>query len=559
MLLISACSSSPESEVSEDTTSQSTSSTQSDEEGQETPQSEESAQEDAAEEDAAEENAAEENAVEEEVVEEESPEAEAEADEPALTDEEIDIDAILIDTYAWGTGTAAKTIVLQEALGIASDGSYGPGTRDAHLAALIERGLSVDNVPELPDEELADEELADEDISTPTTGDVQPEEPVDAPQDPVQQIAEGAWISNSSSPNCDWRGTGSCGFYHRSSDPDFPYVGPAGSSGAINPEEWGSAGEWAYNLNDGSCNFNGEGCGYFFTEVYDTYSIQSLVSAPSVPSNLRAGPENGLGIVAWSASTENGGIANVEYTVTASPGGATCVTDQTTCNIALTNGTDYTFTVAATNGVFSSAQSSPSSTITPGASSSVLLNLDGGDFAADVYSSGGIDLNWGNNTGSPYYFAHAFAHYYDIDGGNGHGGVAWPNRATERIDVSHNGECVKLSQFSLRVENDAVGFGPEEEYDENTVELVSASLNLYQGGILIGSQSTGLTLAQQTASAQTSVAVSAGSAGCVDRIEIVYNISGVCDLDQMSTPCIDQTSDAELRVMSDNWRFDKWG
>ena len=87
------------------------------------------------------------------------------------------------------------------------------------------------------------------------------------------------------------------------------------------------------------------------------------------------------------------GIANVEYTVTASPGGDTCVTDQTTCNIALTNGTDYTFTVAATNGVFSSAQSSPSSTITPGASSSVLLNLDGGDFAADVYSSGGIDLN----------------------------------------------------------------------------------------------------------------------------------------------------------------------
>ncbi len=536
ILLMSACSSSPESEVSEDTTSQSTASTQSDEEGQETPQSEESADEESVEEEA----------VEEESVEEESVEEEEEADQPALTDEEIDIDAILTDTYDWGTGTTAKTIVLQEALGIVSDGSYGIGTRDAHLAALVERGLSIENVPESPDEELTNEVSP-----TPASGDV--------PQSPVEQIEEGAWISNSSSPNCDWRGTGSCGFYHRASDSDSPYVGPAGSSGVINPEEWGSAGEWAYNLNDGSCNFNGEGCGYFFTEVYDTYSIQSLVSAPSVPSNLRAGPENEIGIVAWTASTENGGIANVEYTVTASPGGATCVTDQTTCYFALTNGTDYTFTVSATNGVFSSAQSSPSSTITPGASSSVLLNLDGGDFGADVYSSGGIDLNWGNNSGSPYYFAHAFAHYYDIDGGNGHGGVAWSSRATERIDVSHNGECVKLSQFSLRVENDAVGFGPEEEYDENTVELVSASVYLYQGGILIGSQSTGLTLAQQTASAQTSVAVSAGSAGCVDRIEIVYNISGVCDLDQGSPPCFDQTSDAELGVMSDNWRFDKWG
>lgn len=536
ILLMSACSSSPESEVSEDTTSQSTASTQSDEEGQETPQSEESADEESVEEES----------VEEEAVEEESVEEEEEADQPALTDEEIDIDAILTDTYDWGTGTTAKTIVLQEALGIVSDGSYGIGTRDAHLAALVERGLSIENVPESPDEELTNEVSP-----TPASGDV--------PQSPVEQIEEGAWISNSSSPNCDWRGTGSCGFYHRASDPDSPYVGPAGSSGVINPEEWGSAGEWAYNLNDGSCNFNGEGCGYFFTEVYDTYSIQSLVSAPSVPSNLRAGPENEIGIVAWTASTENGGIANVEYTVTASPGGATCVTDQTTCSIALTNGTDYTFTVSATNGVFSSAQSSPSSTITPGASSSVLLNLDGGDFGADVYSSGGIDLNWGNNSGSPYYFAHAFAHYYDIDGGNGHGGVAWSSRTTERIDVSHNGECVKLSQFSLRVENDAVEFGPEEEYDENTVELVSASVYLYQGGILIGSQSTGLTLAQQTASAQTSVAVSAGSAGCVDRIEIVYNISGVCDLDQGSPPCLDPARDAELRVMSDNWRFDKWG
>ena len=46
--------------------------------------------------------------------------------------------------------TATKTILLQEALGLTADGSYGAGTRQAHLNALEERGLSVANVPEQP-------------------------------------------------------------------------------------------------------------------------------------------------------------------------------------------------------------------------------------------------------------------------------------------------------------------------------------------------------------------------------------------------------------------------
>ena len=41
--------------------------------------------------------------------------------------------------------------MLQEALGLTTDGSYGPGTRQAHLNALQERGLTITNVPDEPE------------------------------------------------------------------------------------------------------------------------------------------------------------------------------------------------------------------------------------------------------------------------------------------------------------------------------------------------------------------------------------------------------------------------
>lgn len=65
-------------------------------------------------------------------------------------EQEALIESILLDTYLWGTGTAFKTTQLQEILGVTIDGSYGTGTRLAHLVALQERGLSTDNVPEEP-------------------------------------------------------------------------------------------------------------------------------------------------------------------------------------------------------------------------------------------------------------------------------------------------------------------------------------------------------------------------------------------------------------------------
>ena len=94
---------------------------------------------------------------EEETEEEESAEDEEETEPEPEVEEvpdevtETDLVTILTDTYSWGTGTTAKTSILQEALGLVADGSYGPGTRQAHLNALQERGLTITNVPEEPE------------------------------------------------------------------------------------------------------------------------------------------------------------------------------------------------------------------------------------------------------------------------------------------------------------------------------------------------------------------------------------------------------------------------
>tara|TARA_B100002051_G_C16734825_1_gene640565 strand:- start:953 stop:3070 length:2118 start_codon:yes stop_codon:yes gene_type:complete len=99
---------------------------------------------------------------EEEPVAAEEPVAEETEEEPVVEEEtviqeqptedtEAALVALLTDTYEWGTASASKTMMLQEALGLTNDGSYGPGTRQAHLNALQERGLTIANVPEEPD------------------------------------------------------------------------------------------------------------------------------------------------------------------------------------------------------------------------------------------------------------------------------------------------------------------------------------------------------------------------------------------------------------------------
>ena len=71
--------------------------------------------------------------------------------------------------------------------------------------------------------------------------------------------------------------------------------------------------------------------------------------------------------VFWQAPSFTGGQSITEYVATASPGGGTCATSgATTCTITgLSNGTAYTVTVTAKNGIGTSAPSTPSAAVTP--------------------------------------------------------------------------------------------------------------------------------------------------------------------------------------------------
>ena len=87
-------------------------------------------------------------------------------------------------------------------------------------------------------------------------------------------------------------------------------------------------------------------------------------SPNAAPTNVNATAGVGSATVSWTRVV--GDISG--YTVTSSPGGATCSTSAptTTCSVAgLTNGTPHTFTVTASNSLGSGPASDPSNSVTP--------------------------------------------------------------------------------------------------------------------------------------------------------------------------------------------------
>src|SRR6185437_14792816 len=73
----------------------------------------------------------------------------------------------------------------------------------------------------------------------------------------------------------------------------------------------------------------------------------------------------GQATVSWTAG-DDGGSAITGYTVTTSPGGATTSASGTSVLVTgLTDGTAYTFTITATNGIGTSSASDRSSPVTP--------------------------------------------------------------------------------------------------------------------------------------------------------------------------------------------------
>jgi len=91
-------------------------------------------------------------------------------------------------------------------------------------------------------------------------------------------------------------------------------------------------------------------------------------TTPTAPTAVTATAGDGQVAVAWTAPSSNGGSPIDSYTATASPGGQQCTrtTGPLTCSVTgLTNGTSYTFTVTAHNGVGTGPASAASPLVTP--------------------------------------------------------------------------------------------------------------------------------------------------------------------------------------------------
>ena len=109
-------------------------------------------------------------------------------------------------------------------------------------------------------------------------------------------------------------------------------------------------------------------------------------TTPGAPADVVATRGNGEAGVAWTAPASTGGSAITGYTVTAS-NGATVTTQGTSVAFGgLTNGTTYTFTVRATNGVGDSPESAPSNAVVPATVPDMPTNVvaSAGNGSADV-------------------------------------------------------------------------------------------------------------------------------------------------------------------------------
>jgi hypothetical protein len=129
-----------------------------------------------------------------------------------------------------------------------------------------------------------------------------------------------------------------------------------------------------------SCDVEGltNGTEYTFTVVAtnvvgdsspsDASSSVTPATVPDAPTGVSATAGNAQATVEWIAPFSDGGYAITEYTVTSEPDSSTCSVSPpaVSCDVeGLTNGTEYTFTVVATNAVGDSLPSDASGSVTP--------------------------------------------------------------------------------------------------------------------------------------------------------------------------------------------------
>ncbi|SHH10587.1 Fibronectin type III domain-containing protein [Jatrophihabitans endophyticus] len=87
---------------------------------------------------------------------------------------------------------------------------------------------------------------------------------------------------------------------------------------------------------------------------------------PGAPTGVSATAGDAQASVSFTAPASNGGASITSYTVTSSPGGITTTCPGSPCTVGyLDNGTSYTFTVHATNGIGDGPESAASAAVTP--------------------------------------------------------------------------------------------------------------------------------------------------------------------------------------------------
>ncbi|MBO2609771.1 Ig-like domain-containing protein [Shewanella algae] len=110
--------------------------------------------------------------------------------------------------------------------------------------------------------------------------------------------------------------------------------------------------------------------------VTQSFTVNAVV--PGAPMSVSAVAADASATVSFSAPASTGGVAINSYTVTSSPGGFTASGTGSPLTVSgLSNGTDYSFTVSASNTAGTGPTSSPSNTVTPKANQTISFNNPG--------------------------------------------------------------------------------------------------------------------------------------------------------------------------------------